>query len=54
MLTCIYNFIFDSVRLVLAIFSPSSSCSSYSWNEWSARHFNKLNLVPKSSRLTVH
>ena len=26
--------------LVLAIISPSSSCSSYSWNEWSVHHFS--------------
>ena len=25
--------------LFLAIISPSSSCSSYSWNEWNVRHF---------------
>ena len=25
--------------MFLAIISPSSSCSSYSWNEWSVRHF---------------
>ena len=25
---------------ILAIISPSSSCSSYSWNEWSVRHFS--------------
>ena len=24
----------------LAIISPNSSCSSYSWNEWSIRHFS--------------
>ena len=45
--------------LFLAIISPSSSCSSYSWNEWNVRHFSssqpkQLNLVPRSSRLTVH
>ena len=38
-----------------AIISPSSSCSSYSWNEWNVRHFffsqpKQLNLVPRSSR----
>ena len=27
------------VFLILAIISPSSSCSSYSWNEWNVRHF---------------
>ena len=26
--------------MFLAIISPSSSCSSYSWNEWSVRHFS--------------
>ena len=26
--------------LFLAIISPSSSCSSYSWDEWSGRHFS--------------
>ena len=26
--------------LVLAIISPSSSCSSYSWNERRVRHFS--------------
>ena len=25
--------------MFLAIISPSSSCSSYSWNEWNVRHF---------------
>ena len=25
--------------MFLAIFSPSSSCSSYSWNEWNVRLF---------------
>ena len=25
--------------MFVAIISPSSSCSSYSWNEWSVRHF---------------
>ena len=38
----------------LAIILPSSSCSSYSWNEWNVRHFfyatKQLNLVPRSSR----
>ena len=28
------------VLLILAIISPSSNCSSYSWNEWSVRHFS--------------
>ena len=27
----------------LAITSPSSSCSSYSWNEWSVRRFSFYN-----------
>jgi len=40
--------------LFLAIFSPSSSCSSYSWNEWNVRHFfsqpKQLNLISRSSR----
>ena len=34
--------------MFLAIISPSSSCSSYSWNEWSVRHFsfhNKKNSI---------
>ena len=31
------------VFLILAIISPSSSCSSYSWNEWSVRHFSFYN-----------
>ena len=26
--------------LFLAIFTPSSSCSSYSWNKWSVRHLS--------------
>ena len=26
--------------LFLAIISPSSSCSAYSWNEWSVRHLS--------------
>ena len=25
--------------MFLAIISPSSSCSSYSWNEWNVGHF---------------
>ena len=25
--------------MFLAIISPSSSCSSYSWNEWNVRYF---------------
>ena len=29
--------------LFLAIISPSSNCSSYSWNEWSVRHFSFRN-----------
>ena len=42
------------VAMFLAMFSPSS----YSWNEWNVRHFlssqsKQLNLVPRSSRLTV-
>ena len=40
--------------MFLAIISLSSSCSSYSWNEWNVRHFfsqpKQLNLVPRSSR----
>ena len=28
------------VFFILAIISPSFSCSSYSWNEWSVRHFS--------------
>ena len=28
------------VFLFVAIISPRSSCSSYSWNEWSVRHFS--------------
>ena len=41
--------------MFFAIISPSSSCSSYSWNEWNVRHFffsqpKQLNLVPRSSR----
>ena len=28
------------LRAFLAIISPSSSCSSYSWNEWSVHHFS--------------
>ena len=27
----------------LPIISPSSSCSSYSWNEWRVRHFSFYN-----------
>ena len=26
--------------MFLSMISPSSSCSSYSWNEWSVRHFS--------------
>ena len=26
--------------MFLALISPSSSCSSYSWNEWSVRQFS--------------
>ena len=29
--------------LLLAIILPSSSCSSYSWNEWSVHHFSFSN-----------
>ena len=41
--------------MFLVIFSPSS----FSWNEWNVRHFSssqpkQLNLVPRSSWLTVH
>ena len=40
--------------MFLAIISPSSSFSSYSWNEWNVRHFfsqpKQLDLVPRSSR----
>ena len=66
MLTSIdVKFIFDTARLglssstdvaltVLAMFLAIISLSSYSWNEWNVRHFCQLNLVPRSSRLTVH
>ena len=42
MLTCIdVKFTFDSVfAMFLAIILPSSSCSSYSWNEWSVLYFS--------------
>ena len=33
-------FLLFLLHCVLAIISPSSSCSSYSWNEWSVRHFS--------------
>ena len=42
--------------MFLAIISPSSSCSSYSWNECNDRHFfffsqpKQLNFVPMSAR----
>ena len=40
--------------MFLAIISPSSSCSSYSWNEWNVCLFfsqpKQLNLVPRSSQ----
>ena len=40
--------------MFFTIISPSSSCSSYSWNEWNVRHFfsqpKQFNLVPRSSR----
>ena len=58
-LTCIdVKFIFDSLRLglsssanilqkadvtLIAIILPSSSCSSYSWNEWSVHYFSFYN-----------
>ena len=32
-------FLLAVFAMFLAIISPSSSCSSYSWNEWSVRHF---------------
>ena len=32
--------VFLLFAMFLAIISPSSSCSSYSWNEWSVRHFS--------------
>ena len=46
--------------LFLAIISLSSSCSSYSWNEWSVRHLsfhnknNSTSFPGLNSRLTVH
>ena len=40
--------------MCLVIIAPSSSCSSYFWNEWDVRHFfsqpKQLNLVSRSSR----
>ena len=33
-------FLLAVFAMFLAIISPSSSCSSYSWNEWSVRHFS--------------
>ena len=38
--------------MFLAIISPSSSCSCYSWNKWNVQ--KQLNLVPRSSWLMVH
>ena len=38
-----------SFAMFLAIILPSSSCSSYSWNEWSVCHFsfhNENNSTP--------
>ena len=49
-------FLLAVFAMFLAIISPSSSCSSYSWKEWNVRHFcfhNQNNSTP-SSRLTVH
>ena len=48
-------FLLAVFAMFLAIISPSSSCSSYSWDEWSVRHVlfsqpKQLNLVPRSSR----
>ena len=37
--------------IFLAIISPSSSCSSYSWNEWNIRHFFFQNSTSSSSLL---
>ena len=40
--------------MFLAIISASSSCSSYSWNEWSVCHFsfyNENNLISSPGRL---
>ena len=40
--------------LFLAIISPSSSCSSYSWNEWSVHYFsfhNKNNSISSTGPL---
>ena len=47
------------VFLLFLLFLAAISRSSYSWNEWNVRHFlfsepKQLNLVPSSSRLTVH
>ena len=51
-----------ALRVVFLLFLPCFKLflpSSYSWNEWNVRHFSssrpkQLNLVPRSSRLTVH
>ena len=48
----------EQLSCVLAMFLAIISPSSYSWNEWNLRHFlfsrpKQLNLVPRSSRLTV-
>ena len=42
--------------MFLAIISPSSKCSSYSWNEWSARHFrfHNQNTQPRSQVFSVN
>ena len=49
------SYLLTVLAIFLAIFSPSS----YSWNEWNVRHLSssqpkQLNLVARSSRLTVH
>ena len=47
-----------ALRVVFLLLLPCSP-SSYSWNEWGVRNFlfsqpKQVNLVPRSSRLTVH
>ena len=42
--------VFLLFSLFLAIISPSSTCSSYSWNEGSVRHFSFHNYYPVRNR----
>ena len=40
--------------MFLAIISPSSSCSSYSWNEWNVRHHDTKTTQPRPQVFSVN